>query len=50
MNNHGDCFVCGLLWSQYLHATVAHLKLETKLQNTNASRDKEAAEALTSQL
>jgi hypothetical protein len=46
MNNHNDCLVLRLLWSQYLQSTLAHLKLECKLQHTSATLDREAADTL----
>ena len=46
MNDHDDCLVCRRLWSQYLQSTLAHLKLECKLQHTSATLDTEAADAL----
>jgi hypothetical protein len=50
MTNHGDCSICELLWSQYLHATVTHLNLDNRLQHTSATRDREAAKDLTLQV
>jgi hypothetical protein len=50
MNDHDDCLVCQLFWSQYLKSALAHLKLERRLQHTSATRDREAAEGLTLQV